>query len=131
MKEKAIKKLIKGDLIEHSHYGLCIVDSHSLLGLIIRPLTAMGVAKLFADSDVPFNRFLEDKNRCILRKAENQTIPLIIGKTDDEDKYNVYKWIEPGIWSEDKGLSIKEEATGFDTLEEAEKFINDARVSKN
>jgi hypothetical protein len=75
MKQSDINKLKKGDIVEHTRYGLCSVDKvmksfGSFFGLVIIPLSEKGKDLLANDSGTGIKRFLEDSIRRI-KKNKN------------------------------------------------------------
>lgn len=100
MKQKDLEQIKKGDFIQHKHFGLCYVDKRQTdgfgrwFGLALRPLSMSGVLTLMSWSGVCFDRILEDKNRLIISKVENPTIPKLIIQT--EKGFEVHKWKKLG-----------------------------------
>lgn len=70
MKIADVKKLKKGDKINHKHYGDCIVQEimwsfGSLFGVVIRPITEQGKALLAYHSGSDVGDLLEGSVRMI------------------------------------------------------------------
>ena len=77
MKLSDVLKLRPNDTVEHSRYGLCIVDElvlsfGSFFGLAIIPFSPEGKALLASDSGTTIPRFLEDSIRRIKPPAKGK-----------------------------------------------------------
>lgn len=125
MRINELHNTIKGEFIEHKHYGLCLVHenkfTHNMqwFGLVIKPLSIQGYMNLAQDSGVFFNTMLEHKKRLLLKKVENPTIPKLIFINDEG--FEVHEWIELGEVSPEGEFSSKL-TKAFSTIEEAKEY---------
>ncbi|MDR6548500.1 hypothetical protein J2810_004590 [Chryseobacterium rhizosphaerae] len=125
MRINELYNTVKGDFIEHKHYGLCLVHENNFtpygdwFGLAIKPLTIQGYMRLVHESGVLFNTLLEHSKRLLLNKVNDPEIPKLIFKT--EAGFEVHEWKLLGEVDKNGEFSSNFLKT-FDTIEEAQKY---------